>query len=100
MADYNGWSNRATWNVSLWLNNDEGCYHELCRAVRHAHNVEDLAKRIEQLSRDIWPAGVTPDSDPLDDADFDEIAAGEWADGRAEDDPETGEPLEGEADNA
>lgn len=100
MADYNGWSNRATWNVSLWLNNDEGCYRELCRAVRHAYHVEDLAKRIEELSRELWPSGNTPDGDSLNDADFDEIAAGEWADGRAEDDPETGEPLESEADNA
>lgn len=22
----NGWKNRATWNVMLWMNNDESCY--------------------------------------------------------------------------
>lgn len=75
---YNGWSNRATWNVSLWLNNDEGTYHELQRMQRRADDKGELAEAIEQFCRDIWPNGETPDGDKLDEADFDELAESEW----------------------
>ena len=75
---YNGWSNYETWNVILWLNNDEGTYRELARLQRRADDKEELAESIEAFCRELWPGGKTPDSASLDVADFEEIAESEW----------------------
>ncbi len=34
--EYNGWKNYPTWNVALWIDNDEGLQHNARRIVKHA----------------------------------------------------------------
>lgn len=77
---YNGWSNYETWNVSLWLNNDEGTYRELQRLQQHADDKDELATKIREFCEAIWENGKTPDDADLKQVDWDEIAESEWQD--------------------
>ena len=61
---YNGWSNYETWNVKLWMDNDEGSYHYWQEQTRDAweandhdkdDTASDLAKRLEQEYQDNMP---------------------------------------------
>ena len=39
--DYNGWKNRQTWNISLWINNDEPLYRS---AVAYVKDIKGKGK--------------------------------------------------------
>jgi hypothetical protein len=45
---YNGWTNRETWALNLWLNNDQGLYEmtreRVAAAVEADENMNDYAR--------------------------------------------------------
>jgi hypothetical protein len=46
---YNGWTNYETWNVKLWLDNDQGLYNEMNEMARESKDIYDLSQTIEQV---------------------------------------------------
>jgi hypothetical protein len=49
---FEGWKNRETLLVSLWLNNDEGMYALLCEAFRQETQLFDRADWLEKRMRE------------------------------------------------
>ena len=61
---YNGWKNRQTWNVALWLGNDRGLYLATIAIVKRLGDaLSDTA--IREFCEEQFPKGVTPDGDSL-----------------------------------
>lgn len=67
---YNGWKNWSTWNVALWLGNDENLY----KISRRFVNYKDLANH---LMNDQYNA-MTPDGVYWNDEELDTYALDEW----------------------
>jgi hypothetical protein len=56
-VSYNGWTNRETWLVSLWLNNDQDNYKVLLEALERNETdfkrAEWLNSQLEDLMSDL-----------------------------------------------
>ena len=50
-TEYNGWCNRETWVVNLWLTNEECYYHKLCSIIKNFDTTDEQAEEIEQYVR-------------------------------------------------
>ena len=57
---YNGWTNYETWNVALWIGNDEGLYD----IARRCDDYQDFVDSIEGLITETGD-GVSFTSDML-----------------------------------
>ena len=78
MSDtYNGWTNYETWNVMLWIGNDEGLY----AFAREHKSYEDFIASLKELGGEIGLQ--TPDGVAWNDSGInrDEIAE-HWAEMR------------------
>jgi len=64
MGKYNGHKNWNHWNVSLWINNDEGLYRQALRHV--AWNKGDKARAAQDMYTELLGDGPheTPDGAP------------------------------------
>lgn len=74
---YNGWTNWETWQINLWLDNEEPLYREKQRLLRRLRTWDErtLSDEVIAFCREQFPNG-TPDMDDPSDMDkvnWDEI---------------------------
>lgn len=62
MSAYNGWKNRETWNVALWIGNDEGLYN----LARECGTYEAFVEAVREAGFLETPDGVSYTDSGLD----------------------------------
>lgn len=58
MTQFNGHKNWNHWNVSLWINNDEGLYNTAKDCIRHYQNRKIAAREMLMLLPERTPDGA------------------------------------------
>ena len=72
-SDYNGWSNRATWNANLWINNSQALYKTIGTIANTCSTVSEVSDNIEGYMLILWK-DKTPDGETLGMVNWVEIA--------------------------
>ena len=70
---YNGWTNYETWNVALWIGNDEFLYHE----GRRCSDYRRFVQKIDGFMTET-PDGVSLTDPQLDLEELDEMIDELW----------------------
>jgi hypothetical protein len=60
--NFNGWKNRQTWNVALWINNDEPLYREAVAYVKERNAAGKKATYYNFIKRAGLVGERTPDN--------------------------------------
>lgn len=68
-GSYNGWANYETWNVALWISNDEGLY----RLARECKTYPELMEKLREAGMTETPDEVAFNDSGLDRAALDEL---------------------------
>ena len=69
---YNGYSNYETWNVALWIQNDEGLYELARRARDYKAFIKSLREFEGPISKET-PDGVAWNDSCIDTEELDEL---------------------------
>ena len=90
---YNGWSNYETWNVKLWLDNEQGSSEEVRDMARRARSVNALADQLKDMIHEAAPdLGASCFADLLNAAlgevDWYEMAESYYEEEHEDDEPE------------
>jgi len=66
-STFNGWSNRQTWNVALWIGNEESLNVLARRISSGGGNYQDLADvLVHTFGKDATPDGISFTDPALD----------------------------------
>jgi hypothetical protein len=63
---YNGWKNYETWNVALWIGNDEGLYSIARQIAGDGNGYSTFAEYMREMGDTETPDGVAWNDSGLD----------------------------------